>query len=87
MFGGFLAAGGDVTPGKAYIVGENHPEVFVPRAAGKIVPKIETGTGGHSTTVNMHIHGVADADSFQRSSTQIYSHLHAQLAMAHARNG
>lgn len=87
MFGGFRAAGGDVTPGKAYIVGENHPEVFVPRAAGRVVPKIETGPGGHSTTVNLHIHGVADADSFQRSSTQIYSHLHSQLAMAHARNG
>lgn len=82
-----MAAGGDVTPGKAYIVGENHPEVFVPRAAGRIVPKIETGPGGHSTTVNLHIHGVTDADSFQRSSTQIYSHLHSQLAAAHARNG
>jgi hypothetical protein len=31
LFGGFLAEGGDVTPGKAYVVGEEHPEFFIPK--------------------------------------------------------
>jgi SLT domain-containing protein len=39
MMGG-MASGGDVTSGRAYIVGEKRPEVFVPREHGRIVPSI-----------------------------------------------
>jgi len=34
-------AGGDVTPGKAYVVAEKRPEVFIPRSAGTIIPCVE----------------------------------------------
>ena len=37
------AGGGPVTKGKPYIVGENGPEVFVPKANGKIVPNKKGG--------------------------------------------
>lgn len=86
MFAGFLASGGDVSPGKAYIVGENHPEFFVPRVSGHVAPSLKLG-GDHTTHVEMHLHGVKDADSFRRSETQIYSNMHAQLAAARSRNG
>jgi hypothetical protein len=40
---GFRAAGGPVSAGGAYVVGEQGPEMFVPRSAGTIVPN---GAGG-----------------------------------------
>jgi len=36
-----LMAGGDVTPGKAYVVAEKRPEVFMPRSAGTIIACVE----------------------------------------------
>lgn len=47
LFGGFRAAGGDVAAGRAYVVGERGPELFVPGRAGEIVP------GGGTVTINM----------------------------------
>lgn len=38
IFGGFLAEGGPVSTGRAYVVGERGPELFVPKSAGTIVP-------------------------------------------------
>jgi uncharacterized protein YgiB involved in biofilm formation len=32
-------------PGKAYVVGEKRPEVFVPSTAGYIMPRVPTGQG------------------------------------------
>lgn len=49
LFGGARAAGGPVFPGKAYLVGENGPELFRPMGAGNIVPSGQTaamGAGG-----------------------------------------
>lgn len=43
VFGGFRAAGGPVSPGKSYVVGENGPEIFSPALAGSILPN---GMGG-----------------------------------------
>ena len=37
-FGGFMAAGGPVSPGLSYIVGERGPERFVPAVPGRIEP-------------------------------------------------
>jgi hypothetical protein len=38
LFGGGLADGGEVVPGKYYTVGERGPETFVPAVPGTIVP-------------------------------------------------
>lgn len=40
IFGGARAEGGPVDAGKAYIVGEKRPEVFVPDRSGYIVPSV-----------------------------------------------
>lgn len=72
-FAGFMAEGGDVTPGKAYIVGEKRPELFMPRSSGRIIPSIPTG-GGESerdTSPQFIFNGVSDADSFKRSQSQM----------------
>jgi hypothetical protein len=38
VFGGARADGGPVSAGRAYLVGERGPEMFVPRGSGEIVP-------------------------------------------------
>jgi len=43
VFGGFRAAGGPVEAGRAYIVGEKRPELFIPNAAGRIEPSVGGG--------------------------------------------
>ncbi len=84
FFGGFLAQGGDVTPGKAYVVGEHHPEFFVPNRQGSVVPALKMG-GEHTTHLSVHFHGIQDMDSFKKSQSQIVSAFHRQAAIAYQR--
>lgn len=42
LFGGGKAAGGPVDPSKAFLVGEEGPEIFTPDQAGEIIPAGET---------------------------------------------
>lgn len=51
MFGGARADGGPVSPGKAYLVGEEGPELFRPRGAGQIVPADQTARMGRGMTI------------------------------------
>lgn len=53
----FRAEGGPVTGGSPYIVGEQGPELFVPRYSGSIVPNNALGGGG-GQTINMTFNGV-----------------------------
>ena len=54
LFGGFRADGGDVQAGKAYIVGEKRPELFVPQTSGSIIPKVASGgSGGNNVTISV----------------------------------
>ena len=68
------ATGGPVSPGRAYRVGENGPELFVPTSAGRV----ETGGSGRgggaqlSLTINVSDNGRGSApDALQRSSRQV----------------
>ena len=54
-FGGFFAAGGDPPVGIPSVVGENGPEVFVPRQSGTIVPNHLLGGGGTSVHAEIHV--------------------------------
>jgi tape measure domain-containing protein len=64
MFGGFRASGGPVQAGKAYVVGEKRPEVFVPEQSGTILPAIPrmpaavapAGGGGVTFAPSLTIH-------------------------------
>jgi hypothetical protein len=48
----FRAEGGPVSSGSPYIVGEQGPELFVPRGSGTIIPNHAMGGGGQSITMN-----------------------------------
>jgi hypothetical protein len=86
-FGGFLAAGGDVTPGKAYVVGERHPEFFVPKASGAVVPSLSVQQlRPIHYNATYHIN-TPDADSFRRSQAQIMTDGYRRLSAIHTRNG
>jgi len=68
------ATGGPVAPGRAYLVGERGPEVFVPTAAGRV----ETGMAPPGRDVRVAIQvavprGQAAPTAMQRSSRQIAS--------------
>ena len=67
------ATGGPVSPGRAYRVGENGPELFVPTSAGRV----ETGAASNSApsvrlTINISDNGRGSApEGLQRSSRQV----------------
>jgi hypothetical protein len=48
----FRAAGGPVTQGQPYIVGEKRAELFVPNQSGRIIPSL-AGMGGTSVNLSM----------------------------------
>jgi phage-related protein len=54
-FGGGKARGGFVSPTKAYLVGEEGPELFVPGISGNIIPNNKLGGG--RTIINVNITG------------------------------
>lgn len=68
---GLRAAGGPVSAGQPYIVGEIGPELFVPPASGNIVPNSALGggaAGGGDVTIVQHIS--IDSRSDQASIAQ-----------------
>ncbi|MCC6919418.1 MAG: phage tail tape measure protein [Alphaproteobacteria bacterium] len=66
-FGGARAAGGPVAPGRAYLVGEQGPELFTPSGHGAIAPQ-GAGAARPAVVVNVTAH---DAASFLRSEGQV----------------
>lgn len=85
LFGGFRSGGGDTYPGKAYVVGEEHPEIFVPDRPGHIVPNFANAPSMKTTVVQAHFHGVRDADSFKASQSQVLNHLASAVGRAVSR--
>ncbi len=53
----FRAAGGPVSAGTPYIVGERGPELFMPRTSGSIYPNDAMGMGGANIVVNVDAGG------------------------------
>lgn len=74
------ATGGNVAPGRGYLVGERGPEVFVPTSAGRI-----EASAGTSREVRVAIQvntpaGSGTPRSLQRSSRQVASAVRRALA-------
>lgn len=68
------ATGGPVSPGRAYRVGENGPELFVPTSAGRVETGAtrRNGAASISLTINVSDNGRMSApDALQRSSRQV----------------
>ena len=59
LFGGGRADGGDVDPGKAYLIGERGPEILLSKGAGTVIPNHALGGSRISNqTVNNHVANV-----------------------------
>lgn len=76
------ASGGPVSPGRAYMVGERGPELFVPTSSGRI----EAGRpgGGRDVRVSITINAPAgfEAQTLGRSSRQIARAVKSALMQA-----
>lgn len=55
------ATGGAVTPGRAYVVGERGPELFVPTSSGRV--EVPGAGGARDVRVAITIHAPAGGDS------------------------
>lgn len=73
-YGGARAAGGAVANNRAYVVGENGPEVFVPNTSGQI-----QSSSSSSITVNMNLNGTQD--SLVRSEAQLATAIRRAVRM------
>ncbi|MDE8650812.1 tail tape measure protein [Novosphingobium album (ex Liu et al. 2023)] len=76
------ATGGNVSPGRGYVVGERGPELFVPTASGRIEPASENG-GGRDVKVAIQVvspRGASVPQSLQRSSRQVASAVRRAIA-------
>ena len=88
LFGGARAGGGDVASGRSYLVGEEGPEMFVPRTAGTIVPNepamamaVGVGRGGPLVgAVNFNGYGRPDRRTAQQAAADVATVANRALA-------
>lgn len=78
-FGGARALGGPVSAGRAYLVGERGPELFVPGASGGIVPNGRMG----GATININMPAGSNVD--RSTASQVAAAVARQLAIAQRR--
>jgi hypothetical protein len=78
------ATGGPVAPGRAYLVGERGPEVFVPTSAGRVDAGAATAPGRDvRVAIQLAVpRGQAAPTAMQRSSRQIASAVRRALQQA-----
>ena len=74
VFGGGRAAGGPVSAGTTYLVGENGPELFTSSTAGTIIPN--QGMGGN--TFNITVNGALDSEGTARTIVNILNRSQAR---------
>ena len=85
FFGGAKAGGGDVMSGRSYLVGEQGPEMFVPRTLGAIVPNNAAGGGGSTTNINVNV--AMPQGATRATGLQFGTDAARQISRANARNG
>ena len=65
------ATGGPVAPGRAYVVGERGPELFVPTGSGQIHSSAGNGARDVRVTINLNAPAGSEAQALARSSRQM----------------
>ncbi|MEO1730553.1 MAG: tail tape measure protein [Pseudomonadota bacterium] len=76
------ATGGDVSPGRAYLVGESGPELFMPTSAGRVESNRALGGRGRDVRVAINLstpRGTSAPVAMQRSSRQVASAIRQAL--------
>ena len=73
VFGGGKAAGGPVSGGTTYLVGEKGPELFTPGSNGTIIPnnRLVGKSGGGGGVINITVNGAIDAEGTARQIVDI----------------
>jgi hypothetical protein len=74
------ATGGPVTAGRAYMVGERGPELFVPTAGGRIEPVATTGPREVRVAITINAAAGAAPGVLAQSSRQVARAVRAALA-------
>jgi phage-related minor tail protein len=72
-----------VSPGRAYMVGERGPEMFVPTSAGAVTPNEAMSGGAREVRVSINVNAPAGGDqaqALQRSSRQVASAVRRALS-------
>lgn len=85
LFGGARAGGGPVYPGKAFLVGEQGPELFIPPAAGMIATASQTAALGRGRGVTVVNHFSMPGRYDMRTQEQIAATAHRASQRALAR--
>jgi hypothetical protein len=67
----YRAAGGPVTGGMPYIVGEKGPELFMPGRSGTVIPNDALGGGSTNVVVNVDASGNSNVQSDQQQARQL----------------
>jgi hypothetical protein len=70
------ATGGNVSPGRGYLVGERGPELFVPTSAGRVESNAAARGGAREVRVSINVvtpQGSSAPQAMQRSSRQVAS--------------
>jgi hypothetical protein len=75
VFGGGRAAGGPVSAGTTYLVGEKGPELFTSATSGTIIPNNKIGGGN---TINITVNGALDAEGTARTIVDILNRSQAR---------
>lgn len=73
------ATGGPVAPGRAYRVGENGPELFVPTSSGRIVPGGQGGGRDVRVAITVHAPEGTAPQALARSARQIARNVRGAL--------
>ncbi len=78
------ATGGNVSPGRGYLVGERGPELFVPTSAGRVENNVALG-GSREVRVSINVvtpQGTSAPQALQRSSRQVASAVRRALTLS-----
>jgi hypothetical protein len=86
IFGGARAGGGGVSPGKAFLVGEQGPELFVPPSSGRIVPNGQLSGGGVTIVQHMSFGSNVDQGTLMTWARRVKQETLASLSDARRRN-
>jgi hypothetical protein len=71
-FGGGRAVGGDIMPGKFYLVGERGPELIAPRNSGTVIPNHALGSGNRTANITNNFYMTpTHSDPFGYSQSQL----------------
>lgn len=81
IFGGARAEGGPVQPNRAFLVGENGPELFVPHTSGEVIANDRVGAAAGNVNIPITINA-QDPNAFRASRRQMARDIRRELGIA-----